>query len=475
MPILSQDQCHIIHQNALEVLQTVGFVVDDDEIYARLLQKGAKAGTKTNSVLLPPEMVEESLEKCPSTIKIGSRQGGATSIGPGGPSLFWTGNALHIAGGRDKREIESRDLQALTRVADACSNVDAMVGTSIADFPAPARDFVGFKIMAHNTRKHLRPCIFTPLGAEAIIEEAEVLANGTPLHENPIVSFGFSIVSPLHWSETGIAVMRNTSGKRIPFMINSEPMAGGTAPVTLAGCLVSGTAETMSGVVIAQLLEPGRPIVFNLGFAHVLDMSTAMALTGAPENALLQAAGAEISRYFNLPSASWMSTESLMVDGQASFEKTLTSLAHAESGVNIVWGMGNLEGTMSAAPEMLVIDDEIVAAIKHFTKGIAFDDDKLALPVIKEVGLEGDFLSTDHTFEHFRSEIRHTKLIARSKRGVWEESGRSSLEEKASDKVQEILKSPMPEYIEEKQSREIDKIVKYYLRAIEEQDLYKEV
>lgn len=469
MPILSQDQCHIIHQNALEVLQTVGFVVDDDEVYARLLKGGAKAGPRANSVLIPPRMVQESLDSCPSTIRIGSRDGRTDTIGPGGPSLFWTGNALHIAEGRDKREIESNDLQALTRVADACPHADAMVGTSIADFPAPARDFVGFKIMAHNTRKHLRPCIFTPLGAEVIIEEAEVLADGTPLQENPIVSFGFSIVSPLHWSETAIAVMRNTSGRKIPFMINSEPMGGGTAPVTLAGCLVSGTAETMSGVVIAQLLEPGRPIVFNMGFAHVLDMSTAMALTGAPENALLQAAGAEISRYFNLPSASWMSTESLMVDGQASFEKTLTALAHAESGVNIVWGMGNLEGTMSASAEMLVIDDEIVAAIKHFTKGIAFEDEKLALPVIKEVGLDGDFLSTDHTFEHFRSEIRHTKLIARSKRAVWEEFGKHSVEEKAAERVQEILESPRPEYVDEQQSREMEKIVSYYLKAIEEQ------
>lgn len=469
MPILSQDQCETITQNALEVLNTVGVVIDDDEIYTSLLEEGAKPGSKSNSILLPPGMVRESLESCPSTVKIGNRKGETIEAGPEGPSLFFTGNALHIAEGRDKREIESGDLGRLTRLADACPNVDAMVGTSIADYPAPARDFVGFKVMAHNTYKHLRPCIFTPLGASAIIEEAEVLSGGTPLSENPLVSFGFSIVSPLHWSETGIGVMRNTSGKKIPFMINSEPMGGGTAPVTLAGCLVSGAAEAMSGVVIAQLLESERPVVFNMGFAHVMDMSTAMALTGAPENALLQAAGADISRYLNLPSASWMSTEALMVDGQACFEKTLTGLAHAESGVNIVWGMGNLEGTMSMSAEMLVIDDEIAGALKRFAKGVSFNPSSLAMEVIQEVGLEGDFLSTNHTFEHFRTEIRHTKLLARSKRSIWEEGGKTSLEERAAEKVEGVLSRSPVDYVDENENREIEEIVRHYLVAIEGQ------
>ena len=120
------------------------------------------------------------------------------------------------------------------------------------------------------------------------MEMAQVLA-GAPLGERPVVSFGYSIVSPLHWSSTGMGVFRNTSGHRVPLMINSEPMGGGTAPVTLAGCLVLANADALSGLVIAQLLERGRPVIFNLGFAHVLDMSSGLALTGAPENALLQA------------------------------------------------------------------------------------------------------------------------------------------------------------------------------------------
>jgi trimethylamine--corrinoid protein Co-methyltransferase len=466
LQILSQNDCEKIYRIAKGVLQSVGFVVDDEEIFNMLIRCGAQAGSTPNVVRLPAKMVEEYLKICPSTIHVGSRSGQVKELGPQGGTVFWTGNALHIAEGRTKRDLLAADLARLTRIADSCPNVDGMVGTSVGDYPAETRDFVGFQIMARNTRKHLRPCIFTPLGATAIIEEAEVLLGSTPLAENPVVSFGYSIVSPLHWSATGLSVMRNTSGKKIPFMINSEPMGGGTAPVTLAGCLVSGTAEALSGVVISQLLEEGRPIIFNLGFAHVMDMSTAMALTGSPENALIQAAGAEMSRFLNLPSASWASTEAMIADGQAAFEKSITAMAHAAAGVNIIWGMGNLEGTMSISPEMLVIDDEIIGAIKHFTRGIQVNDENIALETIRKVGLEGDFLSTDHTLLYFRQSIRHTKLLTRSKRAVWEEHGRKSLEEKATDRVAKILAKPVEEIVDADQSRELDRIVQFYLGKV---------
>jgi trimethylamine--corrinoid protein Co-methyltransferase len=463
LQILTQDGCEQIYRDALDVLQTTGFRVDDEEIYNLLLRCGAKAGGTPNSARLPAQMVEERLKICPSQIRIGSRSGQARTLGPGCGTEFWTGNALHIAEGRERRELLSADLARLARVVEALPNIDGMVGTSIGEFPAACRDFVGFQVMARHTRKHLRPCIFTPLGATAIIEEAQVLAGGSTLAEHPVVSFGYSIVSPLHWSATALKVMRNTSGKKIPFMINSEPMGGGTAPVTLAGCLVSGLAEALSGMVVAQLLEEGRPIVLNLGFAHVMDMSTALALTGSPENALLQAAGAEVCRFLNLPSAAWASTESMLADGQAAFEKTMTAMAHAEAGVNIVWGMGNLESTLSMSPEMLVIDDELVGAIKHFAGGIPVDREHLALETIQTVGLQGDFLSSEHTLAHYRRSIRFSKLITRSKRAVWDERGKKSLEEKAREQVEKILSRPAEEIVDADQERELDRIVGFYM------------
>jgi len=448
------------------VLESVGVRVDDPEIVALLKRHGARDAPSADTVRLPRALVSECLARCPPTARFTDRRGRSDVLGAGGPAVFWTGNALHVAQGRTRRELLTSDLADLTRVADACPEIDGMVGTSVGDYPPPARDVVGFRIMARHTAKHLRPCIFTSRGATAIVEMGQVLAGPATLRSQPLVSFGYSIVSPLHWTPAGIGVFRNTAGHGLPMMINSEPMGGGSAPVTLAGCLVLANADVLSGIVIAQLLEPGRPVIYNVGFAHVLDMSTAVALTGAPENALLQSAGADLARFHNLPSASWMSTESMIPDGQAAAEKMATGLAHAAWGVNIVWGAGNLESTLCMSAEMLVIDDELIGSIRRFCRGIPVSDETLALDLIREVGLHADYLSTEHTLLHFQEEIRHSRLMVRTKRDAWEKRGSRALDERAAERVREILAQPTAPHVTPEQDRELGRIVDAHLAAI---------
>jgi len=372
--------------------------------------------------------------------------------------MMVTGNALYITRGRMRSELQSSDLIELARVVDACKHIHGMVGVAITDYPPSARDFVGFRIMAKYTAKHLRPCIFTPRGAKLVMEMAQVLSDGAPLRERSIVSTGYSIVSPLHWGATALGAFRETAGLGIPVMINSEPLGGGTAPVTLAGCLVIGDADTLSGIVINQLLEPGRPCIYNIGFAHVMDMASAIALTGSPENALLQAAGADMAHFHSLPCASWMSTESMVADSQAAFEKMMTGLAHAASGVNLIWGAGNLESTLAMSPEALVIDNEISGYIMRYRRGFSVNEETLALDLIKEVGLTGDFLSTEHTARYFRRELSRSDLVVRTRRAVWESQGGKSLEEMAQEKVRRILDVEPRVYLDAAQEKELQRI-----------------
>ena len=60
----------------------------------------------------------------------------------------------------------------------------------------------------------------------AIIEISRPIADPQPLRERPVVSFGFTVVSPLHWTEPGLEMFLQTSGHGVPMMINSEPTAG---------------------------------------------------------------------------------------------------------------------------------------------------------------------------------------------------------------------------------------------------------
>ena len=455
--LLTPADCKRIHTAALDVLGDLGVRVDDAEI-VRLMQEAGATVDSEKRVRIPASLVEWALRQAPRQVKIADRNGHLWQLGPEGGTLVLTGNALYITRGRLRSDLRASDLAELARVADACPNIRGMVGTSLADYSPTSRDFVGFRIMAESTGKHLRPCIYTPAGACTVMEMAKVLLDGTNLRERPIVSTGFSIISPLHWTALALGVFKETAGLGVPAMINSEPLAGATAPVTLAGCLVIGDADTLSGLVINQLLEPGRPCFYNVGFAHVLEMSAGLALTGAPENALLQAAGADMARFHGLPCAAWMSTESLCDDSQAAFEKMIGGLAHTGAGVNFIWGAGNLESTLAMSCESLVTDNEIAGYFLRFHKGFPVNDEALALDDIRDAGKSGDFLNSPHTLKHFRSVLSRARLAVRARRGDWEAKGSHTFEESAEQRVREILAQEPKQYLDSTQRAELERI-----------------
>jgi trimethylamine:corrinoid methyltransferase-like protein len=352
------------------------------------------------------------------------------------------------------------------RVADKLENVGGIVGTSLKEFAPACRDFAGFRIAAQYSAKHLRPCIYTPSGAEAIIEMSDIILDGKTLKDNMFFTLGYSIVSPLTWTETALELFYRTRGHGIPVMINSEPLAGGTSPVTLAGSLALADAEVLSGIVINQIIEPGRPCIYNAGFAHVFDMMTTLVLTGSPENALLQAAGAEMAQYHGLPSASWALSDSAMLDSQASAEKLLTTLIHTLSKVNLIWGVGNIETSKTISPEIAVIDNELIGNCKRFSDRFKVDKEHLAFNLISEVAFNGSFLESAHTLNHFQEEIRYSDLPNRANRNQWEKNGSLSLEEKAARSVDDILRSEPVIYLTGSQMQKLDSVQKKWIENL---------
>ena len=467
MFMLSDSDIERIDADSMRILAEIGVRVDDEELRRQAVGAGAKIGRQNDILCFPPEMVREAVDQAPASAGFADCDGSVTVVGPGRPSTFWTGAALNYVIGNEARPIRSQDLADFARIADSLESVFAVVGTALADVPPPARDVVGLRIMATHTRKHLRPLLFKAENVKAMIEMAEVVADGRPLRQCPLISFGYSCLSPLHWSQISIDLWRNSSGHRLPVMLNGEPITGATSPVTLAGAVAMANAEVLAGVALVQLLSPARPVVHNIGFAHSMDMRRAACLAGSPECALMAAAGARLAAYYKLPSASWMCTDALADDQQAAIEKMLTGAAHAAAGVSVIWGMGQLETEKSLSPVQLVMDDEIVRALVRFARGFQVDDDTLAYGVIRQVETgEGEFLSHDHTIAHFRDELSGSPLLARSTRQRWADGGCTTLADRAKAYVHDLLARPQEPRLTDRQSKDILAIEQRVLKAL---------
>lgn len=396
---------------SLRLLDEVGVRLEHDEIVARLLAAGARGGAGPHDVRLPPAMVRELVALAPRRVELAARDGTTTVLEPDSEAVFWTAPVLYLWTGAERRPVTSEDLRAIARLSDRLDAVQGVMGVAMADVPPLDRDFTGLRLIAESTRKHARVLCFSPRGMDALVRMKPVFAG-------PWFSIGFTAHGPLRWTHLALDVFARSAGHGIPVTVNGEPMAGASAPVTLAGAFAVGNAEILAGIAVNQLLEPGRPLVYNLGLGHVMDMRRATAVTGGPENALFARASAALGRFYGLPSASWVSTESHFEDEQAALETMFGIVTHLQEGVSLVWGLGQLESEMTLSLAQLVIDDEMVAYVRRHRRGFVVDDETLALDVVREVGIAGSFLETEHTRRHHRGELFAPRLLNRRTRSA---------------------------------------------------------
>ena len=466
MSLLTPQDIGRINEESLRVLWEAGVQVDDDAAVRLLLDHGCAPGAPPRRVRIPREVVRAALAQCPREVRLQALDGAVSVVRAGGPSVFWTGNAVNLAVESRVEPIDTARFVDLVHVVDGLEHVQTMVSTCLADVPPPVRGLVGMRLIAENCLKHLRPCVYHPRETKGMIEMALVLLDGRSIAEAPIFSLGYTCVSPLRWSDLAVNAFRESSGHRVPLMVNAEPAGGVTAPATLAGELVLGNAEALSGVVLVQALEPARPLIFNMGFAHVMDMQTTVMRTGGVENGLLQAAGAEIAAFHGLPSAAWLNTESTLPDAGAGYENVLTGLLHVLSHANVVWGIGNLESTKCMSLEMAVIGNDIAGALLRAQAGIRVSEETLATEVVKELARGASALEHPHTLEHFKSEYYFPHVTNRRSRSGWEAEGSPSIAEAARRRVAELRGRPRRSIVTPAQRAEIIAIEKSWTKEL---------
>jgi trimethylamine--corrinoid protein Co-methyltransferase len=453
-----------IHNAAMALLKDPGIKLDHDEICKGLLDAGAQKGVSADVIRFPKELVAEKLALCPREFVFADKEGNGRPVSAKSDAVIWSVPGLKMYENNAIRPFTKDDMARVARLLDQLENVDGVFGFALDDVPPRARDVAGLRIMAENTKKHIRVLCFTPQGSDMMVEMKKVVG------EYPWFSVGFTAHGPLRWTNLALEIFKRSAGHGIPTTINGEPMAGVSGPVTLAGSAAVGTAEILAGIVINQILEPGRPCVFNLGLAHTFDMRTSIAVTGGPENHLFAQMAAMMGRFYNLPSASWVSTESMCPDAQTAMEKTCGFMAHLQSRVSNIWSVGQLESELTFSPAQAVIDDEIIAYVKRYLQGVSVNEEALALELIKQVGISGSFLEQPHTADHFRTELFMPKLLFRQPREEWESQGSKDLANRAEERARALMQNTVDSKLTDDQIKELDALANRFLKQIIEKD-----
>ncbi|MBC7250216.1 MAG: trimethylamine methyltransferase family protein [Anaerolineae bacterium] len=449
---LSEADVQRIHEASLTVLERTGVKVELAE--ALELFRSAGAEVDGNIVRIPRALVEDAVDRAPSRVVLCGREEKHDLVLEDRRVYLGTGGAALTVVDLDTQEARParlQDVADIARLVDALENIHFYLRPVVAqDVPQALLDVNKYYAALTNTTKHVMASAYSVSSAREVIEMASLIAGSEEaLRERPIISFITSwMISPLHFATETTQVLAEVVRRRIPVVLGSAPMAGSTSPVTLAGTLVQINAEELAGVVFAQLLSPGAPLLYG-AVPSMADMRTGSYVGGGVEFGMLNAAAAQLAQFYELPLYNSAGlTDSKEPDIQAGYEKAFSVLQAALVGANFIHhAAGMLESMRAVAYEQYVIDNEILGMAMRAVRGIEVNDETLAVEVIDRVGPGGHFLAEKHTIRHMRSEYFYPSIADRRSREEWQITGALDARERARQRAKEILSTHRPQPI----------------------------
>jgi len=295
-----------IHFATLEVLESTGVFVEDDEAMDIFKDGGCRVDRETRIVRIPGHVVEDAIRSSPSRYTLYGREPRNDFVMEPGRVAF-----TNFSEGIRVIDVETGELRdsKLADIADIARLNDYLSEFDTHEIAVGAKDVPPETAAVHNTEAQLlnttKPIGIGPLSgmeAKAIYRMcAEVVGGEDELRARPIVYGGVCPVSPLKLPRDATEVIIESARWWIPNNILSMAMSGGSSPVTLAGTLVTHNAEVLSGIVLAQLTERGCPMMYGSS-TTAMDLKLAAASVGSPEIAMISAAVAQMARRYLIPS-----------------------------------------------------------------------------------------------------------------------------------------------------------------------------
>jgi len=436
---LSQDQCSRIHQAALAVLERTGAVFQCREA----LDVFKKAGVRVEGDRVHPDrkIIDWALKTAPSRFTLFDQTGQPRHQVGGRACLYGTGSdCLNLLDHRtgQRRDPLIKDLEELVTLVDALPGIDFLMSMVIpTDYPREIGDRVQMEIMLSRSTKPIIAVSFTHQGTEEIIEMAEIAAGGAEeLRQKPFLVHYIQPVRALVHNQDTLLKLIHTARKGLPMVYLVSAIMGISSPITAAGYQAMGAAGQLAALVLIQLIREGTPVVVRGGRIVVSDMRTMFATMADPSNRIFSS---DMAHFYDLPSFGTAGvSDSKTADWQAVAEASLTLMADSLVGANLIHDVGYLEGGVTYSAEMLLLCDEIISWIRKFKQGAPVNEETLALDLIDRLGLEGDFLSSRHTFDHFREQWTPA-LFDRQEHSRWRAEGSKEVRERIGRRIEEIL------------------------------------
>ncbi len=395
--LVSELGVEFMSQRALDLFREAGQRVEGDKVF------------------FDPEFVLAQVAKAPREFDVQARNP-ANSIHIGGDMMAF--GAVYgppfVREGAVRRDATMDDYNNFTKLAQSFSTLDSAGGVICEpnDTPLDSRHLDMTYALATLTDKVFMGNVVSGPNARDTIEMASILFGGGQGREagrasittTPATISLINCNSPLRWDDRMLDSLFEYAEASQPVILTPFILMGAMSPVTIPAALVQQIAEALTGITLAQLINPGTPVIFG-SFLSNIDMQSGSPTFGTPESGIGLFCTGQIARHFGLPFRSGGTlTSSQVPDAQAGYEALMTLMPTFLAGANwVMHSAGWLEGGLVAGYEKFIVDIELLQMMQAEFTPLEIDEESLAFGAHEEVGSGGHFLGAMHTMERFRT------------------------------------------------------------------------
>lgn len=471
LKFLSEDTTAQIIQEGSAVLDEPGVRVHNHTALTLLAEAGARVDFSAQVARIPETLIQQSLQSAPKDFYLYNLEGEAVVHYGGDDIHFDPGSAavtiLDVSTG-EQRSPTTADLVRFVKLVEALPQFDAQSTAFVCrDVPEGIGDL--YRLYLALTYMH-KPIITGAFGKDTWWVMWELLCTATGgeanLAKRPLAVFDVCPSPPLLWSDLTCQNLMDCARKSIPAQLISMPLAGATAPVTLAGSVVQHCAESLSGLVIHQLTKPGAPIVWG-GAPATFDMRSGTTPMGDVGTWMIDCAYVEVGKKLSLPTHTYMgSTDAKTLDAQSGMETAGGTLLAALAGINMISGAGMIDFLRCQSFEKLVMDAEVIGMAKRLAQGIELRDQPIALDVMRQAGHKAGYLSNPHTQRWFRKELHiPSDVMDRGSLEAWQKKGSKTSTDRAAERLEQVLAAYQPSSLSRETRLELRQITRRAAQA----------
>ncbi len=469
---------------AKEILCKLGVEIHNKNILSMLSDFGVNVDMKKYHAILNDEIIDKAIKGVPNSFKLYDIFGNQTHEFKNFNVYFTPGSAAINILDYGKEEIRKPTTKDYINYTKIISQLDNIASQSTALIPTDVHENIQDSYRLYLSLLYCEKPVVTgafTIDSFKIMKDLQIAVRGSEkeLKLKPLTIFSCCPTSPIKWSDITSQNLVDCAKYKIPIEFVSMPLSGFMAPVTLVGTLIQHTAETLSGIVISQLSNPGTPILYG-GSPAIFDVRYETTPMGAIETMMIDCAYSEIGKYLGMPTQAYISlSDSKQLDAQSGLESGIGATLAVLSGINNISGPGMLDFESCQSLEKLIIDNEICGMILHMIKGIEPKEDFPSIHRFQELIEKKHLLVSEHTRHYLKEEFYLPGMVIdRASRIRWKEEGSKTLMERAHIEVNRLIENYVPSRLNKDIKKELKRLMldeskRYGMESLPEHDYIK--